>query len=306
MLELAEVAELVVGGQSARRGPSSTPRPARPAAINTRALQRSDRADVGGEVADVAGVRPRPAARARRPGRLRPGGSEPRRRASGTGSAAGRSPRPGPRPWCEVLRRPPPGHSARAGSRSMPTCMSAAPRRAVAPGSVASVQAPLVGAHRFARADPARSACRPGRWRSRRRRTGSRPVRSVAMASAYRAVRRLQVPARPVTRGRAAPPPRHARPGSSSSDRSSARRACAIVPATSPRSRARPARCMAIARRQLAERLLVDDDHPVVAGPFARCASLQPRSASCRRASTPSISPRTRTRPGVPRCSARA
>ena len=181
VLELAQVAELVVDGQA------PLPRPAErladsPCAIQHPRPQRRDRPHVRGEVADVDGARPRRAGRARRPGRPRPRGSGPSRPASDSGFCGRPACSPSSLAAQQVLR---------AASRSLRSRRTRSARRACPPSPAAPARAArreLAGlARRCAsprRGGPARSACRPARSSSPRT-SATCPARSrLAMASA--------------------------------------------------------------------------------------------------------------------------
>ena len=160
VLELAQVAELVLDGQAPLTHPAERftqlalrdphPRP-----------QRRDRPHVGGEVADVQALRLVEQVERAAPDLLQPAGSEPSRPASDTGSAAARCARPAPgcvSRCCVAASR-----SLRSRQSSlMPTCMSAAPRqhRARVSRSRAAIPARRCSSPRGD--GLARSGCPPG------------------------------------------------------------------------------------------------------------------------------------------------
>ena len=299
VLELAQVAELVVDGQA------PLPRPAErlgPPALRDQhpRPQRRDRPHVRGEVADVEALRLVEQLERAVAGRPRPRGSGPSRPASGSGSAAGRRARPA---------RCSPGRCRRAASRSSrsrsswlrPTCMSAAPR-STRLGLLGALQSPLVDAHRLAEA--ALREPHVGQRDGAAEHVGVVPGplqarHGVGVPAGCAASRSPLVQYASPRRAAGAPRARW----SSSPARSSARRACVIVPATSPRTRAVSGAVHRDRGRERAERLLVDDDHLAAPG---RLVGSSHRSASRSRSSTPSSSPRAMSDADVRRWSAPA
>ena len=148
VLELPQVAELVLDGQALLARPAEGRHrraPARP---------RPVRATPGpaahwGRSRPHTGAPPRRAGRARRPDLPPPAVSAPSRPASGTGSAAGPDARPAPcssagAAWRRADR------CVRSSSWLSPTCMSATPRSGGAGLLGRTLQSPRVRAHRLA------------------------------------------------------------------------------------------------------------------------------------------------------------
>ena len=247
VLELAQVAEVVVDGQAVAPAPSRALRPARPA-----------------RPAPVP-ASPGPAARS---GKKSPAYSALRlveqveravQIAFGLADPGHRDP-----PAVRVLRQPgvlaqllaaqqvlrggSAGRRARGRSSLIPTYMSAVPRSTgAAAARRRTLQAPARRCASPRRDDPAR--CRMSASVIAQPRTSEMcPARSQARHRTRRTpVRGLEIPARPgrEPQQRRLPQPRPR--WSSSATRSSARRACVTVPATSPRTRARAARYSSIA-----------------------------------------------------------
>ena len=162
VLELAQVAELVVGRQTPLLRPSRARRRASPCASRSRARTAGDRPHVRGEVAGVDALRLVEQLERAVEVALGLAGGEPSRRASGTGSAAARCARrarwlaAGAAGGGEVV-------ALAAAPRSSPTCMSAVPR--------SGRRRAAVGA-----------AARPARRCASRRRAGPAAIRMSASA----------------------------------------------------------------------------------------------------------------------------
>ena len=127
VLELAQVAEVVRGGQSPLTHPARPLRSSLPCAIQHARPDGRDRTHVRREVRRVQHVPPRPAGRGRRRGLPRPHGREPSRSASDAGSAAARCARPAPRPAPAAAWRAR-GRCARGGARHPDVHVGGAPQ----------------------------------------------------------------------------------------------------------------------------------------------------------------------------------
>ena len=298
VLELAQVAEVVVDGQASLARPAERFSPAAPARSSTRALN----AGTGRTLGEKSPTYTRSASSSRSSAPSR-SPSASRIRAIATRQRYGfcGNPRCSPSSWlrsrCSRGGRQVVALAVELAHPDVHVRRSPQDRPALLRGEL---QRLLVGAHRLAETALDDAGCPPARSRTRGRRRCARPAAGPPCTRRTPACAASRSPLAQDASPRSAAAAARPRWSSSARARAPAGRA-STVPATSPRARACPARYTRDRTREPAELLLVHDDHlrrpglAVRSGTAAVASSH--RSASRRRASTPSSSPVAMQRP---------